>query len=144
MEDQDADSLLILRKMRKHFKEFGDTCLVKEALRSIYATASNALEARAAFRRWATLAVATKKQGIEDLSATLKSTSEGARIYGSNRRKDTKTIATDWKRKVVVGDGFEPSKSATADLQSAPFGRSGIPPNGAGEGNRTLTISLEG
>ena len=57
MEGQDADSLLILRKRRKHFKEFGDTCLVKEALRSIYATASNALEARAAFRRWATLAV---------------------------------------------------------------------------------------
>ena len=48
------------------------------------------------------------------------------------------------KMGMVVGDGFEPSKSATADLQSAPFGRSGIPPNGAGEGNRTLTISLEG
>ena len=29
---------------------------------------------------------------------------------------------------MVVGDGFEPSKSATADLQSAPFGRSGTPP----------------
>ena len=45
---------------------------------------------------------------------------------------------------MVVGDGFEPSKSATADLQSAPFGRSGTPPLdiGAGEGNRTLTISL--
>ncbi len=49
-------------------------------------------------------------------------------------------------KKMVVGDGFEPSKSATADLQSAPFGRSGTPPLdiGAGEGNRTLTISLEG
>ena len=30
--------------------------------------------------------------------------------------------------KVVVGDGFEPSKAVLADLQSAPFGRSGIPP----------------
>ena len=29
---------------------------------------------------------------------------------------------------MVVGEGFEPSKSMTADLQSAPFGRSGIPP----------------
>ena len=28
----------------------------------------------------------------------------------------------------VVGEGFEPSKSMTADLQSAPFGRSGTPP----------------
>ena len=27
-----------------------------------------------------------------------------------------------------VGEGFEPSKSMTADLQSAPFGRSGTPP----------------
>ncbi len=30
--------------------------------------------------------------------------------------------------KMVVGEGFEPSKSVTADLQSAPFGRSGTPP----------------
>ncbi len=26
-------------------------------------------------------------------------------------------------------EGFEPSKSVTTDLQSAPFGRSGTPPN---------------
>ncbi len=26
---------------------------------------------------------------------------------------------------MVVGEGFEPSKSVTADLQSAPFGRLG-------------------
>lgn len=30
---------------------------------------------------------------------------------------------------VVEGDGFEPSKAEPADLQSAPFGHSGIPPN---------------
>ncbi len=30
---------------------------------------------------------------------------------------------------MVVGEGFEPSKSVTADLQSAPFGRSGTPPD---------------
>ncbi len=29
---------------------------------------------------------------------------------------------------VVEGDGFEPSKSLTTDLQSAPFGHSGTPP----------------
>ena len=46
---------------------------------------------------------------------------------------------------MVVGDGFEPSKSVTADLQSAPFGRSGIPPKpGAGNGSRTRVSSLEG
>ncbi len=29
---------------------------------------------------------------------------------------------------MVGEDGFEPSKSSTTDLQSAPFGRSGTPP----------------
>jgi hypothetical protein len=29
---------------------------------------------------------------------------------------------------MVEEDGFEPSKSTITDLQSAPFGRSGIPP----------------
>ncbi len=29
---------------------------------------------------------------------------------------------------LVEGDGFEPSKSSTTDLQSAPFGHSGTPP----------------
>ena len=29
---------------------------------------------------------------------------------------------------MVEGEGFEPSKAEPADLQSAPFGRSGIPP----------------
>ena len=35
----------------------------------------------------------------------------------------------DTGQEMVVGEGFEPSKSVTADLQSAPFGRSGIPPD---------------
>ena len=39
---------------------------------------------------------------------------------------------------MVVGEGFEPSKSMTADLQSAPFGRSGTPPR-----NSWISISLE-
>ena len=33
------------------------------------------------------------------------------------------------QERMVVGEGFEPSKSETADLQSAPFGRSGTPPD---------------
>src|SRR5690625_2401039 len=32
----------------------------------------------------------------------------------------------------VAGEGFEPTKSMTADLQSAPFGRSGNPPGADG------------
>ena len=42
--------------------------------------------------------------------------------------------------RVLVGeDGFEPSKSVTTDLQSAPFGRSGILP---GAGGRIRTPDL--
>jgi hypothetical protein len=49
---------------------------------------------------------------------------------------------------VVEGDGFEPSKSKTADLQSAPFGRSGTLPKaevetgGAGDGTRTRNLLI--
>ncbi len=54
------------------------------------------------------------------------------------------------EQKMVDGDGFEPSKSVTADLQSAPFGRSGTHPrqikyrfiNGAGDGTRTRNLLI--
>ncbi len=38
---------------------------------------------------------------------------------------------TAWLRPsiMVEGEGFEPSKSETTDLQSAPFGHLGIPPH---------------
>ena len=55
---------------------------------------------------------------------------------------------------MVAGGGFEPPKASLADLQSAPFGRSGIQPHkifvsqgigtGAGNGSRTRISSLEG
>ena len=42
----------------------------------------------------------------------------------------------------MVGEGgFEPPKSVTTDLQSAPFGRSGILP-GAGGRNRTPDLLI--
>ena len=47
--------------------------------------------------------------------------------------------------KLVEGDGFEPSKAQLTDLQSAPFGHSGIPRNffdGAGGGNRTPNLLI--
>ena len=34
----------------------------------------------------------------------------------------------DFYIQLVEGEGFEPSKAEPADLQSAPFGRSGTPP----------------
>ena len=48
---------------------------------------------------------------------------------------------------LVEEDGFEPSKSVTTDLQSAPFGRSGTPPYsvlscGGGAGGRIRTPDL--
>ena len=67
------------------------------------------------------------------------------------------------EKKLVEGDGFEPSKAQLTDLQSAPFGHSGIPrqkfPNlvmlfdelesvsnliciGAGGGNRTPNLLI--
>ena len=44
---------------------------------------------------------------------------------------------------MVGRDGFEPSKSLTADLQSAPFGHSGTYPyKKTGAGGRTRTPDL--
>ena len=43
----------------------------------------------------------------------------------------------------LVGEGgFEPPKSVTTDLQSAPFDRSGIPPYSIGAGGRIRTPDL--
>ena len=45
--------------------------------------------------------------------------------------------------KLVEGDGFEPSKAQLTDLQSVPFGRSGIPPQfGAGDRSRTNNLLI--
>ena len=96
-----------------------------------------------------------------------------AAIYGKNRtyvryeRKKTKNGKNRSKQyytknqsklytacsDVVGEDGFEPSKSKTTDLQSAPFGRSGtlpcvrdkqkfIPVCGAGDGTRTRDLLI--
>ena len=39
-----------------------------------------------------------------------------------------------YSRLMVEGGGFEPPKAVPADLQSAPFGRLGTPPQAAGGG----------
>ena len=54
------------------------------------------------------------------------------------------SFATVKANRCLVGrDGFEPSKSWTTDLQSVPFGRSGISPYfGAGERNRTINLLI--
>ena len=66
---------------------------------------------------------------------------------GSNPPSPTKQKPTQQGRFfVLVGEaGFGPAKSVTTDLQSAPFGRSGIPPyfnTGAGERSRTINLLI--
>ena len=41
----------------------------------------------------------------------------------------TRNSESYFLKNMVEGDGFEPSKAEPADLQSAPFGHSGTPPN---------------
>ena len=52
-------------------------------------------------------------------------------------------ITTPFGAVILVGEGgFEPPKSVTTDLQSAPFDRSGIPPYEIGAGGRIRTPDL--
>jgi hypothetical protein len=51
-------------------------------------------------------------------------------------------LPLNYTRIMVEGEGFEPSKSVTTDLQSAPFGHSGTPPCGAGDGTRTRDLLI--
>ena len=67
-----------------------------------------------------------------------------------NRLNQTKSIIISITQKIagvqekmVVGEGFEPSKASPADLQSAPFDRSGTLPNlDRKDCRRTLNIFL--
>lgn len=80
-ENLEEDHLLILSNIRKHFKELSDAYLLKEALRSIYRTAGNALEARAAFRRWATLAVESGSRELVAMAKTIREKLQGIITY---------------------------------------------------------------
>lgn len=81
IENQDKDSLLILKNMRKHFGELADAYMFKESLRSIYATAKNALDARAAFRRWATLATESGSRELVAMAKTIREKLSGIITY---------------------------------------------------------------
>ena len=60
--------------------------------------------------------------------------------FESTRQKIPTTLTGD--RYLVGEGGFEPPKSVTTDLQSAPFDRSGIPPYSIGAGGRIRTPDL--
>ena len=51
--------------------------------------------------------------------------------------KNAGTLGNQGVPALVEEDGFEPSKAKPADLQSVPFGHSGIPPYEFGAGGRT-------
>ena len=55
---------------------------------------------------------------------------------------ETKKIIHPFGWMMVEEGGFEPPKSVTTDLQSAPFGRSGTPPYSIGAGGRIRTPDL--
>ena len=59
------------------------------------------------------------------------------------RPRRRKTATPDGVTVFLVEEGgFEPPKSVTTDLQSAPFGRSGTPPYSIGAGGRIRTPDL--
>ena len=60
----------------------------------------------------------------------------------SMKREKEKSRLLSQSGFLVEEDGFEPSKSSTTDLQSAPFGHSGTPPYAIGAGGRTRTPDL--
>ena len=55
--------------------------MFKESLRSIYKTASDALEARAALRRWSTLAEATGTRELVSMAKTIREKLHGIITY---------------------------------------------------------------
>lgn len=107
MEDQDDDSRLILRNMQKHFKELGNAYMMKEALRSIYATANNALEARAAFRRWATLASETGSRELIAMAKTIREKLHGIITYWTfNRLSNASTEGFNNKIRWLIRQAY--------------------------------------
>ena len=60
-----------------------------------------------------------------------------------SQQQKRKTVTPDGVTVFLVEEGgFEPPKSVTTDLQSAPFGRSGTPPYELGAGGRIRTPDL--
>ena len=68
----------------------------------------------------------------------------GKRRYNEKNRGFPRFFVCHLLRTLILVEegGFGPPKSLTTDLQSAPFGRSGIPPYGAGDRSRTNNLLI--
>ena len=69
---------------------------------------------------------------------------EGNRTLATGLEGQGSTTELHPPIKMVVGGGFEPPKQLATDLQSAPFGHLGTPPdiNGASDGTRTRNLLI--
>ncbi len=76
-EDLPEDAKNILRNMRDDFRELGDAYMFKEALRSIYARATDSRYAGMAFHRWRRLAEETKIPELVTMARTIRDKLDG-------------------------------------------------------------------
>ena len=67
---------------------------------------------------------------------------EGDRTLTAGLEGRNSTIELHPLIQLVEDGGFEPPKAMLTDLQSAPLGRSGNPPRGAGDRNRTYNLLI--
>ena len=65
---------------------------------------------------------------LEGFSSTIELHPPAIPIHSSLPATSSSAAAVNTKRKLVEGEGFEPSKAEPSDLQSDPFDRSGTPP----------------
>ena len=81
IEDLEPDAKQLLDNLRKIFKDLGDASMMKEALRSIYHIASNAVEAEAAFKNWCSIARQTQIKELIDMAKTIENNLDGIIAY---------------------------------------------------------------
>ena len=81
VEDLEPDAKQLLGNLRKIFRDLGDASMMKEALRSIYHVACNAVEAEAAFKNWCFIARQTEIKELIDMAKTIENNLDGIIAY---------------------------------------------------------------
>ena len=80
-EDLTPECSLLLNNLRGMFKELGDTHLMKEALRGIYAVAKDECQATDAFKRWSDMADETNVPELISMAKTIRNHLSGIVAY---------------------------------------------------------------